>query len=105
LGPSIYLSPFFNKFVVKNSTRTQRWCVQLLLEQILAQCWQPVASTKALDPLHWTIKAVLHLRNAIAIGMVSKYCVFFIVVVFPATPGLLGHYGVSSHPMAASKGF
>jgi hypothetical protein len=68
-----------------NNTKTQRWCVQLLLEQILARCWQPVASTKALDPLHWTIKAVLHQCIATAIGISSKYRVFFIVVVFPAT--------------------
>jgi hypothetical protein len=48
-----------------------------LLATILAQWWCPVASTKALDPLHWTMHAVLYQRTAAAIKMASKVGAFF----------------------------
>jgi hypothetical protein len=70
---------------MKNNIKNWRWYVQLLLEQLLVQCWQPVASIKALDPLLRTMQAVLHQRIVMAIGIASKFYVFFIVVVFPVT--------------------
>jgi hypothetical protein len=37
------------------------------LEQVVAQCWRPVAFGVALDILHWVMCFVLHWRTAVAI--------------------------------------
>ncbi len=44
---------------------------------ILARWQHPVASTKALDLLHWAIHAVLYRHTAVAIKMASKVGPFF----------------------------
>jgi hypothetical protein len=36
-------------------------------EQVVAQCWHPVASEVALDMLHWAMHFVLHRRVSMAI--------------------------------------
>jgi hypothetical protein len=38
-------------------------------EQVVAQCWHPVASGVALDMLHWEMRFVLHQQTAMAIKM------------------------------------
>jgi hypothetical protein len=40
-------------------------------EQVVAQCWHPVASGVALDMLHWAMHFVSHLRTAMAIEMAN----------------------------------
>ncbi len=54
-------------------------CDQLHLSAaILTQWWRPVASTKALDLLHWAMCAVLYQRTAMAIEIASKVDPFFV---------------------------
>jgi hypothetical protein len=48
----------------------------MLLEQVLAQWWHPVASSEALDLLHWEMRTVLYHRIAMAIKTASFVCVF-----------------------------
>jgi hypothetical protein len=36
-------------------------------EQVVAQCWHPVASDIALDMLHWVMHFTLHRHTAMAI--------------------------------------
>ena len=49
----------------------------MLLLQILAQWWHPMASSEALDFLHWAMCAVSYYRIALAIGTASKGSVFY----------------------------
>jgi hypothetical protein len=44
----------------------------MLFDIILAQWWRPVASSEALDLLHWAMCAVLYQRTTAAIKMASK---------------------------------
>jgi hypothetical protein len=44
----------------------------MLLEQVLAQWWHPVASSEALDLLHWAMHAVLYRRIVMAIKTACK---------------------------------
>jgi hypothetical protein len=53
-----------------------------LLAAILTQLWLPVASTKALNLLHWVMHVVLYRCTAAAIKMASKVGPFFVVVLF-----------------------
>ncbi len=53
-----------------------------LLAEILAQWQCPVASTKALDLLHWAMGVVLYRRTTAAIEMATKVGPFFVVVLF-----------------------
>jgi hypothetical protein len=41
------------------------------LEQVLTQCWHPVASLEALDLLYQAMRAVLYRRTAAAIKTAS----------------------------------
>jgi hypothetical protein len=66
---------------------------------ILARWWRPVASTKALDLLHWAMCVVWYRRTAAAIKTASKVGVFVDCCLFACCPG------ASSRPMAASSGF
>jgi hypothetical protein len=62
---------------MKNSSKN--WCRYvplLLLKQILAQWWRPVASSEALDLLHWAMHTVMHRHIAMAIETASKVGVF-----------------------------
>jgi hypothetical protein len=56
-----------------------------LLAAILAQWWHPVASTKALDLLHWVMRAILYWRTAKAMEMASKVSAFFHHCLFAVT--------------------
>jgi hypothetical protein len=74
---------FFNKLTMKKSTKTRRLRDHLLLlAAILTQFWRPVASSEALDLLHWVMCAVTYRRIAMAIKTASKvgvcFCLFFI---------------------------
>jgi hypothetical protein len=48
----------------------------ILSDIILAQWWRPVASSKALDLLHWAMCAVLYQRTVAAINMATFLGVF-----------------------------
>jgi hypothetical protein len=76
------------------------------LAAILAQ-WRrhPVASTKALDLLHWVMHAVLYRRIAVDQNGQQSWSMFLSLfcLLLPWQP--LEQYGVSSCPMAASSGF
>ncbi len=52
----------------------------MLLEQVLAQWWHPVASREALDLLHWAMCTVLYRRIAMAIKTATKWVYCLIVV-------------------------
>ena len=49
---------------------------------ILAQWQRPVASSEALDPLHWVMYAALHRRIIAAVKMSRKGGVLFCIVNF-----------------------
>ena len=67
------------------------WYVRpMLLEQILAQWWCPVASLESLNLLYQEMHAVAYQRIAMAIGMASKVGVVFIVIVLYVTPAAAG---------------
>ena len=53
-----------------------------LLAAILTQLWLPVASTIALNLLHWVMHVVLYRCTAAAIKMASKLVHSFVVVLF-----------------------
>jgi hypothetical protein len=92
LGPSLCSAPIFNVLAVKNNTRNRRRYVPLLLlEQILAQWRHPVASSEALDLLHWAMYVVTYRRIVMAIKMASKVGVFFHRWLFACCPGC--HWG------------
>jgi hypothetical protein len=48
----------------------------MLLDIILSRWWRPMASSEALNLLHWAICAVMYRRIAIANKMASKVGVF-----------------------------
>ncbi len=45
-------------------------------EQVVAQCWHPVASRVALDMPHWAMPSVLLRRTAMAIKTAHGRCAF-----------------------------
>ncbi len=63
----------------------------ILLDIILAQWWCPVASSKALDLLHWAMHAVLYRRNSAAINMATFLGVFVDCCLFACCSG--GRWG------------
>jgi hypothetical protein len=63
----------------------------LLLEQVLARWWHPVASSEALDLLHRAMRAVLYRRIPMAIKMASFVGVFVDCCLFACCPG--GRWG------------
>ncbi len=63
----------------------------MLLGVILAQWQRPVASIKALDLLHWAMRAVTYRRIAMAIEMAIFARVFVDCCLYACCPG--GHWG------------
>jgi hypothetical protein len=74
----------------KHITKRCSYVRLILLEQILAQWWRPVASVEALDLLYQVMHAVAYRRIAMAIGMAGKAGVFFIVIVLYVTLAAAG---------------
>jgi hypothetical protein len=62
-----------------------RYVPFMLLDIILAQWQHPVASSEALELLHWVMRVVIHRLITMAIKMASKVGVFFIVVCLPVS--------------------
>jgi hypothetical protein len=72
---------------MKKLKKKQHLCVPLHQSAtIIAQWWHPVASTKALDLLHWGMHAVLYRRTAAAIKRASKVGVFGDYCLFACCP-------------------
>jgi hypothetical protein len=59
----------------------------MLLDIILAQWWHLVASSEALDLLHWAMCAVTYRRIAMAIKMATFLGVFVDCCSFACCPG------------------
>ncbi len=62
----------------------KNWCFLshcLLLAAILARWWHPVASSEALDLLHWARCVVLYRRIAMAIKTARKVGVYILCYV------------------------
>ncbi len=59
----------------------------MLLGIILAQWWRPVASSEALDLLHWAMRVVTYRRIAMAIKMASFAGVFVDCCLYACCPG------------------
>ncbi len=78
----------------------------MLLAAILARWWHPVASSEALDLLHWAICAVLYRCTAAAIETASFVGIFVDCCLFACCTGV--RWGntewVVSPPMVASSG-
>ncbi len=77
----------------------------MLSNTILAQWQHPVASSEALNLLHWAMHAVKYQCIAMAIKMASKEGVFFSSLLGCLSPWwLLRQCRASSQPMAVSRG-
>jgi hypothetical protein len=63
----------------------------MLLDIILTQWWHPVASSEALDLLHWSMRAVTYRCIAMAIKMATFLGVFVDCCLFACCPG--GRWG------------
>ncbi len=62
--------------------------VQFMLSYIILAQWQhPVASSEALDLLHWAMHAVTYRRTAMAIKMATFLGVFVDCCLFACCPG------------------
>ncbi len=72
----------------KNSVGMSNWW---FLEPVLARWWHPVASSEALDPFHWAMRAVLYRCIAMAIETASKVGVLFDCCFVDSCPG--GRWG------------
>jgi hypothetical protein len=59
----------------------------MLLEQVLAQWWHPVASNEALDLLHWAMHTVSYRHIAMTIKTASFVGKFFDFCLFACCPG------------------
>jgi hypothetical protein len=79
---------FDNENIEKNRRSHVRF---MSLDIILAQWRRPVASSKALDLLHWAMHAVTHRRLAMAIKTASFVGVFVDCCLFACCPG--SHWG------------
>jgi hypothetical protein len=98
---------FLQVYNEKKLEKNQHMCDQLhLLVAILAQWQRLVASTKALDLLHWAMRAVFYWRTTAAIKMASKVGLFFCHCVICCCPG--GRWGNTEqgaaqwqHPVAS----
>jgi hypothetical protein len=72
----------------ENIKKNRRSHVQfMLLDIILAQWWCPVASSEALDLLHWAMRAVTYRCIAIAIKTATFLGVFVDCCLFACYPG------------------
>jgi hypothetical protein len=63
----------------------------MLSDIILARWWHPVASSKAVDLLHWSMRAVTYRHINMAIKMASFVGVFVDCCMFACCPS--GHWG------------
>jgi hypothetical protein len=70
----------------------------MLLDIILAQWWRSVAPSKALDLLHWVMRAVVYRCIAMAIKTASFVDVFVDCCMFACCPG--GHWGNAEQVVA-----
>ena len=69
---------------------------------MLAQWWHPIASSEALDLLHWAMCAVSYRRIAMAIEMASFVGVFFVdCCLFACCPG--GRWGNTEQVVAQCR--
>jgi hypothetical protein len=76
----------------ENIKKKRRSHVQFMLSDIiLARWWCPVASSEALDLLHWGMHAVTYRRIAMAIKMATFLGVFVDCCLFAYCPG--GRWG------------
>ncbi len=76
----------------KNIEKKNRSHVQYILLDIILAWWRrPVASSKALDLLHWAMRVVLYRRTAAAINMATFLGVFVGCCLFACCSG--GHWG------------
>jgi hypothetical protein len=93
---------FFQR--VDNEKHQKNWHSHvpfMLLAEIPTQWQHPVASSEALDLLHWASHAVLYRRTAAAIKMTSKVGPFFLSLFHLLLPWWpLGQYRASSCLMA-----
>jgi hypothetical protein len=64
----------------------------------LARWWHLVASSKALDLLHWAMRAVMYQRITMAIETASFVGVFVDCCLFACCPG--GHWGNTEQVVA-----
>ncbi len=70
----------------------------ILLDIILAQWQPPVASSKAMDLLHWTMHAVLYWCTAAAMNMATFLGLFVDCCLFACCPG--GRWGDTEQVVA-----
>ncbi len=70
----------------------------MLLGIILARWWHPVASSEALDLLHWAMHAVTYQRIAMAIEMAIFAGVFVDCCLYACCPG--GRWGNTEQVVA-----
>jgi hypothetical protein len=80
----------------------------MLLDIILARWWRPVASSEALDLLHWATRAITNYVPAHCHGHQNGHlcrCICRLLFVCLLPWRLLGRYVASNCPMAASSGF
>ncbi len=73
----------------------------MLLGIILAQWWRPVASSEALDLLHWAMQAVTYRCIAMAIKMASFAGVFVDCCLYAYCPG--GRWGDTEQVVARCR--
>jgi hypothetical protein len=59
----------------------------MLSDKILAQWWRPVASSEALDLLHWAMRAIMYWHIAMAIKTSTFLGVFVDCCLFVCCPG------------------
>jgi hypothetical protein len=79
---------FFDNLTIQNIGKNRCWHVQMmLLEQMLAQWWHPVASSEALDLLHRAMRAALYFSIALVIKTASFVRVFVDCCLFACCPG------------------
>ncbi len=79
---------FFYGFDNENFKKKRRSHVQFILSDIILAQWRgPVASSKALDLLHWAMHAVLYQRTAAAINMATFLGVFVDCYLFACCSG------------------
>ncbi len=90
---------FFYGFTMKTSKKNCRSHVcTMLLGVILAQWQRPVASSEALDLLHWAMHVVTYRRIAMAIKMAIFACVFVDCCLYACCPG--GRWGNTEQVVA-----
>jgi hypothetical protein len=90
-GLSLWFCGFLDDLTMKNIEQNRCWHVPfMLLEQVPAQWWHPVASSEALDPLHRAMHAVSYRRIAMAIETAHKVGVFSHCFEVDCCPGVRG---------------